>query len=134
MSILDAAMTFVFRWEGGYVNDPDDPGGETNFGISKRAHPTVDIQALTKEGAAEIYFEHYSKVMRLHAVPLDLRTSLTILDCSINCGTARTTNWLQKIVGVRVTARMNDHTTMAYGVSSAGSWSKPLKRNIRGVV
>jgi len=31
-------------------------------------------------------------------------------------------------------ALANDHTTMAFGVASAGSWAKPLKRNIRGVV
>lgn len=40
MSILfDTAMEHVFRLEGGYVNDPRDPGGETLFGISRRAHP-----------------------------------------------------------------------------------------------
>ena len=39
MSSFQKAIEFVLRWEGGYVNDPDDPGGETNFGISKRAHP-----------------------------------------------------------------------------------------------
>ena len=41
----------VLHHEGGYVNDPDDPGGETNFGIAKRSHPDVDIANLTKDGA-----------------------------------------------------------------------------------
>ena len=44
----------VLHHEGGYVNDPVDPGGETNFGIAKRSHPDVDIANLTKEGAKEI--------------------------------------------------------------------------------
>ena len=33
--------------EGGYVNDPTDKGGETNFGISKRAYPNLDVFNLT---------------------------------------------------------------------------------------
>ena len=44
----------VLHHEGGYVNDPKDPGGETNFGIAKRSHPDVDIKNLTEEGAKEI--------------------------------------------------------------------------------
>ena len=49
----------VLKREGGYVNDPDDPGGETKYGISKRAHPDVDIASLTPESAAEIYKDYY---------------------------------------------------------------------------
>ncbi len=49
----------VLHHEGGYVNDPKDPGGETNFGVAKRSHPDVDIKNLTKDGAKEIYKEHY---------------------------------------------------------------------------
>lgn len=53
------AMAFVFRWEGGYVNDPADPGGETKYGISKRSHPEVDIASLTREDAKRIYRAKY---------------------------------------------------------------------------
>jgi len=49
----------VLKHEGGYVNDPRDPGGETNFGISKRAYPTLNIKALTKEQAIEVYRRDY---------------------------------------------------------------------------
>ena len=45
----------VLKHEGGYVNDPTDLGGETNFGITKRFYPDVDIKNLTKEQAVEIY-------------------------------------------------------------------------------
>jgi len=49
--------------EGGYVCDPNDPGGETNWGISKRSYPDMDIKALTREGAIAIYYrdwwDHY---------------------------------------------------------------------------
>lgn len=45
----------VLAHEGGYVNDPDDPGGETNFGISKRRYTEVDIKTLTRTGAIALY-------------------------------------------------------------------------------
>lgn len=47
--------------EGGYVNNPNDPGGETKFGISKRQFPNLDIANLTEEQAVEIYREGYWK-------------------------------------------------------------------------
>ena len=47
---FDDIIEVVLHHEGGYVNDPKDPGGETNFGIAKRSHPDVDIKNLTKEG------------------------------------------------------------------------------------
>lgn len=50
---------FVLKHEGGYVNDPKDPGGETNFGIAKRYHPHVDIKNLTEREAADIYLREY---------------------------------------------------------------------------
>jgi hypothetical protein len=53
MSGFDEAVKMVLKHEGGYVNHPSDPGGETNFGISKRAYPEVDIANLTEEEAAE---------------------------------------------------------------------------------
>ena len=49
------AIEVILKYEGGYVNDPNDLGSETNFGISKRSYPNVDIKNLTKEQAIEIY-------------------------------------------------------------------------------
>ena len=51
---FEEAVKSVLKHEGGYVNDPKDPGGETNFGISKRAFPDLDIKNLTEEDAIEI--------------------------------------------------------------------------------
>ena len=56
---FNIALGFVLRHEGGYVNDPADPGGETNFGISKRYHPREDIKNMTAKRAGEIYLEEY---------------------------------------------------------------------------
>jgi lysozyme family protein len=59
MSQFGPAITFVLENEGGYSNDANDPGGETNFGISKRAYPEIDIKNLTREGAIAIYQRDY---------------------------------------------------------------------------
>jgi Glycosyl hydrolase 108/N-acetylmuramoyl-L-alanine amidase len=58
---LQAALDFVLGddIEGGYVNNPADPGGETKFGICKRYHPDVDIKNLSREGAMAIYAREY---------------------------------------------------------------------------
>src|SRR5690606_11925483 len=52
---FEQAIEVVLEHEGGYVNDPADPGGETKYGISKRAYPHLDIAGLTREQAIEIY-------------------------------------------------------------------------------
>jgi len=55
MDAFEVALNFVLKWEGGYVNDPRDSGGETKFGISKKAYPNLDIKNLTQQQAGEIY-------------------------------------------------------------------------------
>jgi lysozyme family protein len=47
--MFDKAIEIILKHEGGYVNDPDDPGGETKFGITKRNYPTLNIKSLTVE-------------------------------------------------------------------------------------
>lgn len=66
------AMQFVLKWEGGYVNDPKDPGGETNYGISKRSHPSVDILHLTLPEALMIYLRDYWNFYKLDSIPSPL--------------------------------------------------------------
>ena len=70
--------------EGGYVNDPDDPGGETKFGISKRSHPDVNIQALTQDQAAEILFREYWLPLNIDAYPIEF--AWKAFDIAVNQG------------------------------------------------
>ncbi len=53
------AIEFVLKWEGGYIWDKNDPGGETKYGISKRFHQNLDIKNLTIDQAKEIYYHEY---------------------------------------------------------------------------
>lgn len=76
-------MPFIFEREGGYVNDPDDPGGETKYGISKRAFPNEDIKNLSKERATELYYINYwLSCVGDSKWPLDL----CIFDTAVNQG------------------------------------------------
>lgn len=52
---FDTAFDRLMGHEGGYVNDPADPGGETKWGVSKRSYPNVNIKELTKEDAKAIF-------------------------------------------------------------------------------
>ena len=56
---FDTAFSRLIDSEGGYVNNPADPGGETKFGISKRSYPDVDIANLTLDGAKAIYLRDF---------------------------------------------------------------------------
>jgi lysozyme family protein len=59
MATFEIALEKLLKLEGGYSNNPLDPGGETNFGISKRFHPDLDIKNLTPEQAGQIYLTSY---------------------------------------------------------------------------
>lgn len=87
MSKFDLAIEFVFRWEGGYSSDPADPGGETQFGISKRAHPTEDIAKLTRERARAIYHAEYWEPLGCDRLPGPV--ALAAFDYAVNAGVPR---------------------------------------------
>lgn len=56
---IGVKLTLNLEGNENYTNDPDDPGGETKYGISKRYNPKVDIKNLTLEQAKKIYLEKY---------------------------------------------------------------------------
>jgi lysozyme family protein len=89
----------VLHHEGGYVNDPDDPGGETNFGIAKRSHPDVDIKNLTKDGAKEIYKEHYWDANKVESLSEELRH--IYFDMCVNQGRGRAVKILQQTANAK---------------------------------
>ena len=96
MSKFDDIIEVVLEHEGGYVNDPKDPGGETNFGIAKRSHPDVDIKNLTKEGAKEIYKEVYWDKNKVESLPEELWH--IYFDMCVNQGKSRAVKIIQRAV------------------------------------
>lgn len=87
-------MQKVLKHEGGYVNDPDDPGGETKYGIAKRSHPEVDIKNLTIDGALDIYRRLYWTPSKAEKLVPELR--LTYFDGVVNMGQGRMVKILQQ--------------------------------------
>jgi len=85
--------------EGGYVWDEDDPGGETHFGISKRAYPKLDIKNLTKHEAVKIYYKDYWVKYRCGDLPSNIRH--IIFDGAVNMGGSRIIRILQQVVNVK---------------------------------
>ena len=82
--------------EGGYVIDPTAIGGETNFRISKRAFPKVDIKNLTEEDAKRIYFEEYWNRGKCDRVPKDIQP--IYFDMCVNFGIRGAIRVLQETV------------------------------------
>ena len=96
------AIAFSLKWEGGYANHPNDPGGETKFGISKRAHPDVEIADLTIEDAQAIYRAKYwnRSAGALEPSPGSESLGAALLDFSIHSGVSRAVKELQAVSGV----------------------------------
>ena len=96
--VLDATFNFIIKWEGGYVNDPKDPGGETKYGISKRAYPTEDIKNMTKERAKFLFVRDYWSKCSCDELPECL--AVMVADTAFNCGVVRAKKMLQKSFGL----------------------------------
>lgn len=80
-------IPFIFKWEGEvYENDPGDPGGATKFGIDQRSHPGVDIKAITKQRATEIYFSEWQQ-SQAETLPAGLGECY--FNACVNCGKSR---------------------------------------------
>lgn len=78
-------IQFTLDFEGGYVNNKNDPGGETNFGISKKAFPRLDIKNLTKEEAQKIYFLNYFHPLNIEQIP-NKNLRFKLFDMGVLCG------------------------------------------------
>lgn len=61
MASFEKAIPLLLKWEGGYVNHPNDKGGETKYGITKKRYPCLDIANLTIDTAKSIYKDDFWK-------------------------------------------------------------------------
>lgn len=91
-------LPVLFEHEGGYVNHPKDPGGETKYGISKRAYPNEDIRNLTKGRAAQLYRRDYWDRCRCDDIPFSLACML--FDDAVNAGPGSAIPRFQRAIGV----------------------------------
>lgn len=101
--------------EGGYVNHPDDPGGETNWGITKRtareAGYTGSMRDLTRDLAKDIYFDAYW--MRARCDEFDGAIAFQLFDAAVNHGIGNAIRFLQRAAGVADDGAMGPVTMTA---------------------
>jgi len=97
LTIREIAQEIVAR-EGGFVNDPDDPGGATNFGVTIHTMrrlgldldrdgdvDVIDVRRLSREQAVDIFIEHYFRGPRVDSLPEVVQA--TVFDMYVNAGT-----------------------------------------------
>ncbi len=128
------AMSYVYQDEGGYSNDPGDPGGPTNYGITiidarkywKPDATAQDVRNMPKSVAEDIYNKHYLSPLRYDDLPAGV--DYAVLDYGINSGISRSAKVLQHIVGVNQDGVIGPNTLAA--IHSSGRSSDYLVNRI----
>ena len=121
----NSCMAFVFSAEGGYVDDPLDPGGATNLGItlaelSHWRHTAVtkdDVKSLSKTEAANIYRTNYWNATRCSDLPAGV--DLMVFDAAVNMGNGRSARFLQQAVGADQDGSIGPNTLAAVAAIDA---------------
>jgi lysozyme family protein len=122
-------FAFTLGAEGGYSNNPADPGnwtggaighGElhgTKFGISAAAYPKLDIANLTQDGAEQIYRRDYWAVLQGDELPMPV--AIVAFDAAVNAGPRRAVMWLQQAAGVAADGVLGPASIAALNSSNA---------------
>lgn len=101
---FERCLAHVLKSEGGWVNHPKDPGGETNFGVTRRVweefvgKKDVDMKSLTPEMVAPLYKANYWAKCKGDSLPIGV--DLCVFDFGVNSGTHRAVVFLQRVVKV----------------------------------
>lgn len=95
---FEEAFDRLIGHEGGYVHNLKDPGGETNWGISKRSYPKVDIKNLTRDQAKAIYQSDFWN--RINGDKLYDGVAYQLFDFAVNSGIETAVRYFQRALGV----------------------------------
>ena len=109
-------LEMILHHEGGYVNHPEDPGGMTNLGVTKRVYEEWvgyavsehTMQNLTEEDVAPIYKKNYWDRVKGDDLPEGL--NLCVFDFGVNAGTGRAAKYLQTMIGTVVDGGIGPNT------------------------
>ena len=100
---FQACLDLVLKSEGGWVNHPSDPGGETNLGVTKRVweeyvgHPVESLKKLTKADVAPLYELKYWRPCYGEVLPRGL--DFVVFSMGVNAGPGRSVKLLQSAIG-----------------------------------
>ncbi|HEY4940779.1 MAG TPA: glycosyl hydrolase 108 family protein [Rhizomicrobium sp.] len=124
----DDIVARILLNEGGYVNDPADHGGATNFGITAaewgrtqnlgRAATPAEMQALTRDQAIAVYKADYIAKPGFDAIP-DLNLRMIVVDSGVLHGVGRAAQWLQTALGVAADGAIGNVTKTAMANANA---------------
>jgi lysozyme family protein len=118
---FDAAFGRLLGYEGGYVDDPADPGGATRYGVTQavaRAHGyTGAMQDYPLEDAKAVYRESYWDACHCDDLPPEVRYG--VFDAAVNSGTHAAVAWLQRAAGVSADGVLGPVTLAAVRASPA---------------
>lgn len=96
-------LDLVLKSEGGWVNNPKDPGGETNLGVTKAVweewvgHPVESLKNLTKDQVAPLYEQRYWRPCYGEVLPRGL--DFVVFSMGVNAGPGRSVKLLQSAIG-----------------------------------
>lgn len=135
---FDSSFAHVLSWEGGYTDDPQDPGGATNKGITRRTLAEWKGRAVTKEEVRELTVEEAKRIYRglywdkINGDELPCGIDLAVFDAAVNQGPKRAAKFLQKALGVKADGVIGPVTVAAAHRWATGhSWRlKELLRQL----
>ena len=135
MAVFEKAFAKTVAAEGGYVNNPNDRGGETYMGITRKNYPKLKMWAtidklknilskrdlnskLSKDEdiqkeVKEVYKKNYWTPLKLDLINSQ-RVANEFFDISVNCGTKAAIKSMQRTAGIVETGRMNTQTIEYY--------------------
>ena len=105
------ARDWIFKIDSGYSNDPQNPRGETKYGISKKTYPNLDMVFLSKTKANELYYNDYWLQCWCHKMPKKI--ALVVFDSAVIHGKKRAIKILQKVCKVKIDGQMGPKTLAA---------------------
>lgn len=108
--MFDNDLVVILKNEGGFVDDPDDPGGRTNFGITQETYQNwhdahynssevVDVKNISTEDVSLIYNGYYVECGADRIGIVNPGLGIQLFDCAVNCGIGTAVKMLQKVLG-----------------------------------
>lgn len=103
---FDKMLQFVLKREGGYINDPNDLGGETNKGITYKTYnayrksknlPARSVKYITDSEVKEIYYNNYYKAVGADKIK-KTKLAAIMFDTAVNMGVSKAKTFLQKSI------------------------------------
>ena len=122
------AFDITIGHEGGLVNDPDDPGGKTKYGISQRSYPDVDIASLTLRDAQEIYYKDFWVKQSCHLMLDTPDIAIELFDTSVNTGVGKGARIFQEALNLSNRAE-RDYQDIAVDGSIGAKTISALRAN-----